>query len=1324
MGHPITIKFQYNNQLRRSSFDDAHDLNFYDLAFLIQDLFGITDPLTLIYYNRKQQVRVVENQHSLEHAVLDAIYQTVKYGSEDARIRLKFVILTSTHLQDSQSRAGGLGGAHHPRPRRRQDRGGAGRSNPNHDPMTASQLRIQGLDPSADPPPNNSSPGASDTQPPPESEGQSPSPAESLATTVPLSPIPIDGTQIVRVYPDHPPAVSQGGGTFSPVTDPRVCHSHHGDCLMCPAHQHESAKAAIAPETQETIDHLKLELRTLNQNVHEIASVLRYFMFGHAEAENKANFWYPEPTSRPKDDPESQVVLCSECRAVILGRQWGCPDCPAWIICTLCSRSTVGHNHPHPLHQIGESVNLSSSDLSSLGHLGPSGLARPAMGSPLPPTSGSPHTLKSAVKAADKPKDDRLVRVMSPHGDDVIVVPRLEDVVSDRPSASSVYSVSLSDPIPPERQSESVIHHGIYCDNCKREVRGVRYKCASCPDFNLCAACERYEVHNPQHVFLKLKQHMVDLFGHMGDSNSSLLSLQPSMDGAMVGSSGVGAAGGGSYGHFPSSIVSEGLVSANTTPPRSNGGSIPPFLPPMPVGVTSQSRLNGGNGYASGSASMSNSTPMSMSMPMPMPTSSPAVSSPVGAPAANYNRPSSNGPSPQITPPSSQSSSNATAIPHLMSSYGSNDSGRLAHSKEHLAPPNLPPPPALPPYQPELPPLPAVPGVPLRATWMPGGSVPDGTIFAPQTVISKTWIVSNTGPGPWPVSTTLVPLDNYSDLQPTQDEYIIGGADPHQAVPITVTMYAPERPGTYTTYWSLMGWGEKRFGDTLRSTIVVQDPRYPQTPPRRNYSHGHLAPLSPLAGANSCDMFAQTSPHYNSDPALPGPFGSTSFIQPLPAVASFAGHPQGLPTMPSPPRNPRPVNHSLLLSPIHSPMPPLPQSQPQSQSRPRPFLPPPPSLPSSRPVLFGHGSASALPPVLPPLPPSALYRSYTAPDLTHITSSNGPQPLFPPHSAGSGSPPPPLPPLPLHLRRPSGPPYHTHPSSSISNGGPAFGGGNGMCGPMDGGDIEFIKMPNAEDAIASMRDQMRHNQPGIATAVMSDSFPSASAGVPPLMIPPPLPPPPLPQSRPLLVSMTDPTPQLGEYNDNDHYDDHDDIIDPTILSLVMNMPSPHFGATDNGPPPLPHHSDQPVAGVPVSEAMTTSIGPSPLSDSQEDIIPPDSNSLLSDISEDILLTSDLLSLHMVSYTGPPDQLPPGGALFPSGYSYNVSRESLLPSRASNSSGSGPGQGGGGDKPPLHHEDFSFSSTRTPGFGTPVIAPPPLPPPPPSHLHSMRSATGA
>jgi hypothetical protein len=36
-------------------------------------------------------------------------------------------------------------------------------------------------------------------------------------------------------------------------------------------------------------------------------------------------------------------------------------------------------------------------------------------------------------------------------------------------------------------------------------VRGIRYKCANCVDYDLCSNCESLSVHYPTHTFIKIR---------------------------------------------------------------------------------------------------------------------------------------------------------------------------------------------------------------------------------------------------------------------------------------------------------------------------------------------------------------------------------------------------------------------------------------------------------------------------------------------------------------------------------------------------------------------------------------------------------------------------------------------------------------------------------------------------------------------------------------------------------------------------------------------------------------------------------------------------
>jgi len=52
--------------------------------------------------------------------------------------------------------------------------------------------------------------------------------------------------------------------------------------------------------------------------------------------------------------------------------------------------------------------------------------------------------------------------------------------------------------------------HLAFCDSCRKDIYGVRYKCTVCPDYDLCAVCEEKNVeetfHPEEHIFLKMNK--------------------------------------------------------------------------------------------------------------------------------------------------------------------------------------------------------------------------------------------------------------------------------------------------------------------------------------------------------------------------------------------------------------------------------------------------------------------------------------------------------------------------------------------------------------------------------------------------------------------------------------------------------------------------------------------------------------------------------------------------------------------------------------------------------------------------------------------------
>ena len=51
-----------------------------------------------------------------------------------------------------------------------------------------------------------------------------------------------------------------------------------------------------------------------------------------------------------------------------------------------------------------------------------------------------------------------------------------------------------------------IIHEGINCNECKNIVKGIRYKCCICLDYNLCEKCESKLGYDHHHPFLKIRK--------------------------------------------------------------------------------------------------------------------------------------------------------------------------------------------------------------------------------------------------------------------------------------------------------------------------------------------------------------------------------------------------------------------------------------------------------------------------------------------------------------------------------------------------------------------------------------------------------------------------------------------------------------------------------------------------------------------------------------------------------------------------------------------------------------------------------------------------
>ena len=57
-----------------------------------------------------------------------------------------------------------------------------------------------------------------------------------------------------------------------------------------------------------------------------------------------------------------------------------------------------------------------------------------------------------------------------------------------------------------QTRKEVYVHRGVTCNSCSTmPIRGIRYRCANCFDFDLCEQCEAMQIHTKTHLFYKIR---------------------------------------------------------------------------------------------------------------------------------------------------------------------------------------------------------------------------------------------------------------------------------------------------------------------------------------------------------------------------------------------------------------------------------------------------------------------------------------------------------------------------------------------------------------------------------------------------------------------------------------------------------------------------------------------------------------------------------------------------------------------------------------------------------------------------------------------------
>ncbi|XP_052211971.1 uncharacterized protein LOC127831031 isoform X4 [Dreissena polymorpha] len=144
-------------------------------------------------------------------------------------------------------------------------------------------------------------------------------------------------------------------------------------------------------------------------------------------------------------------VRCDVCDASpIIGVRWKCNDCPNYDMCSSCyDKKWMWHNMSHTFRKCDTPVNNIFQQILT------------NAGSPSSPTCASD-----------------------------------SDAGNDSDSDSDSFEMETA-----------VVHDGVGCDVCKdRPIRGTRWKCADCPNYDMCTSCYKNlrMMHDTDHSFKKI----------------------------------------------------------------------------------------------------------------------------------------------------------------------------------------------------------------------------------------------------------------------------------------------------------------------------------------------------------------------------------------------------------------------------------------------------------------------------------------------------------------------------------------------------------------------------------------------------------------------------------------------------------------------------------------------------------------------------------------------------------------------------------------------------------------------------------------------------
>jgi len=151
----------------------------------------------------------------------------------------------------------------------------------------------------------------------------------------------------------------------------------------------------------------------------------------------------PTASAPPAPPVIHRGVLCDMCDSVVEGIRHKCLDCPDYDLCTRCIESGSAERH-NPFHEFLEIKE---------------------------PGRVIVHTVYSGDGERDAPLNTSATRAPAPA---------------------------------PQAEVQPAVHYAT-CNLCDSRIRGDRYKCADCPDFDTCSNCFSItREQHPHHAFVKL----------------------------------------------------------------------------------------------------------------------------------------------------------------------------------------------------------------------------------------------------------------------------------------------------------------------------------------------------------------------------------------------------------------------------------------------------------------------------------------------------------------------------------------------------------------------------------------------------------------------------------------------------------------------------------------------------------------------------------------------------------------------------------------------------------------------------------------------------